>query len=70
MLGTIGFGAVLFSQPFGALTKMALNILATTAACLLTYHLLVRCTLIGVLLNGQRRPKPMRMSAPATVDPK
>jgi hypothetical protein len=70
MLGTIGFGAVLFSQPFGPLTKMALNILATTAACLLTYHVLVRYTLIGVLLNGQRQPKPMRTSVPAAVESK
>jgi peptidoglycan/LPS O-acetylase OafA/YrhL len=70
MLGTIGFGAVLFSQPFGALTKMALNILATTVACLLTYHLLVRYTLIGVLLNGQRPPKTMRMSPAAAVEQK
>jgi peptidoglycan/LPS O-acetylase OafA/YrhL len=68
MLGTIGFGAILFSQPFGALTKMALNILATTAACLLTYHLLVRYTLIGVLLNGQRQPKRMRIPVPAVVE--
>jgi hypothetical protein len=65
MLGTIGFGALLFSQPFGALTKMALNILATTAACLLTYHVLVRYTLIGVLLNGKRQPLPVLTSAPA-----
>jgi hypothetical protein len=70
MLGTIGFGAVLFSEPFGPLTKMALNILATSAACLLTYHVLVRYTLIGVLLNGQRQPTPMRTSAPAAVKPK
>jgi fucose 4-O-acetylase-like acetyltransferase len=68
MLGTIGFGAVLFSQPFGPLTKMALNILATTAACLLTYHVLVRYTLIGVLLNGRRQQTSGRMLAPAAVN--
>lgn len=64
MLGTIGFGAILYSQPLGALTKMALNILATTVACLLTYHLLVRHTLIGVLLNGRREPKATQMPVP------
>lgn len=37
-------------------TKMGLNVLATTAACLLTYQLFVRYTLIGVLLNGRRQP--------------
>ena len=57
MLGTIGFGAMLYSQPFGPLTKMALNIVATTAACLLTYQVLVRYSLIGVLLNGRRQEK-------------
>jgi glucan biosynthesis protein C len=70
MLGTIGFGALLFNQPLGALAKMGLNILATTIACLLSYQVLVRYTLIGVLLNGQRQPKPMRTSAPAALEPK
>jgi hypothetical protein len=69
MLGTIGIGAVLFSLPFGPLTKMALNILLTTVACLLTYHLLVRHTLIGVLLNGRRHPSAGRIAAPAAVEP-
>jgi fucose 4-O-acetylase-like acetyltransferase len=69
MLGTIGFGAILFSLPFGPLTKMALNVLATTAACLLTYQLLVRYTLIGVLLNGHRQHKAAPMPAPAAPEP-
>ena len=54
MLGTIGFGVLVYNLPFGPLTKMGINILATTLACLVTYHFLVRATLIGVLLNGQR----------------
>ncbi|RLM53081.1 acyltransferase, partial [Halobellus sp. Atlit-31R] len=38
MLCTIGFGAMLYTLPAGALTKMALNVLATTAVCLLSYQ--------------------------------
>lgn len=54
MLGTIGFGVLLFDAPLGAGAKMAINITATTTVCLLTYHLFVRKTWIGVLLNGRR----------------
>ena len=36
---------------------MTVNGLATTANCLLTYHLVVRRTWIGVLLNGKRQPR-------------
>ncbi|MES2071699.1 MAG: acyltransferase family protein [Pseudomonadota bacterium] len=54
MLGTIGFGVLLYNAPFNALTKMLINISATTATCLLTYQLLVRYTAIGTLLNGRR----------------
>jgi hypothetical protein len=49
---------------------MALNILATTAACLLTYHVLVRSTLIGVFLNGHRQPQSIRAPMPAAVESK
>lgn len=55
MLGTIGFGAMVYSLPLGALAKMTLNLIVTTVACLLTYHLFVRNTFIGVLLNGKRQ---------------
>jgi hypothetical protein len=44
---------------------MTLNILATTMACLLSYQVLVRYTLIGVLLNGRRQPAPAPMLARA-----
>jgi hypothetical protein len=54
MLGTIGFGVVLYNMPFGALTKMGINILATTLACVATYHVLVRYTPLSTLLNGHR----------------
>ncbi|MET0981187.1 MAG: acyltransferase family protein [Telluria sp.] len=70
MLGTIGFGALLYNQPFGPLTKIALNILATTLACLLTYQLLVRRTIVGVLLNGRRQEKALVPAVPVFAEPK
>ncbi|MDZ4355987.1 MAG: acyltransferase family protein [Variovorax sp.] len=54
MLGTIGFGILLFNAPLGAVAKMGLNIAATSLAALASYQLLVRHTVIGRLLNGQR----------------
>jgi fucose 4-O-acetylase-like acetyltransferase len=69
MLGTIGFGALLFNQPFGPVTKMAVNIVATTLACLISYQVLVRHTFIGVLLNGRRRPKPVQTDLAAVAEP-
>ncbi|MCW7536821.1 acyltransferase family protein [Aquabacterium sp. A7-Y] len=54
MLGTIGFGALLYGVPLPALAKMALNIAATSLAGLLSYQLLVRRTPLGRLLNGGR----------------
>lgn len=58
MLGTIGFGAMLYTLPAGVGTKMLLNVVATTLSCLLSYQLLVRHTPIGTLLNGKRQAKP------------
>jgi glucans biosynthesis protein C len=52
MLGTIGFGALLYQAPLGALAKMSINMMATTAFCLSTYQLFVRGRKIGRLLNG------------------
>jgi hypothetical protein len=54
MLGTIGFGILLFNAPLGAVAKMGLNIAATSLVALASYQLLVRRTRIGTLLNGQR----------------
>jgi glucan biosynthesis protein C len=54
MVGTIGFGILLYNAPLGFMSKMLLNIAATTAACLLSYQLFVRNSPIGVLLNGRR----------------
>jgi hypothetical protein len=57
MLGTIGFGVLLYNAPLSALAKMGINIAATTLACLVSYELLVRHTWIGVLLNGKRQAR-------------
>lgn len=53
---TIGFGALLYEAPLSAGAKMALNILATSAVSLLSYHVLVRSTPLGWLLTGQSHP--------------
>lgn len=63
MLGTIGFGVLLYNTGFGAGARMLMNIAATTVLCLLSYHWLVRGTWVGVLLNGQRRTAGNRPAA-------
>lgn len=57
MPATIGFGALLYGSALPALVKMALNIIATTAVSLLSYHFLVRSTPLSSLLNGRRYPR-------------
>lgn len=54
---TIGFGALLYGLPWPTFTKLSLNVLATTAVCLASYHLLVRFTAVGALLNGRRHSR-------------
>lgn len=54
MLGTIGFGALLYGMPVPAEVKMLLNIAATTVMGLASYQLFVRNTRVGQLLNGRR----------------
>ena len=56
MLGTIGFGALLYGATLPAEAKMLINIAATTLMTLATYQLFVRNTSVGVLLNGKRIP--------------
>lgn len=60
---TIGFGALLFGLPWPAGVKMLLNISATTALSLASYHWLVRSTAVGTLLNGKRHAKHLRTTA-------
>ena len=50
---TIGLGALLYGLPVPALAKMLINVLATTALCLASYHLCVRFTAVGRLLTGR-----------------
>ena len=59
----IGFGALLYGMPLPALVKIALNVAATTAVCLASYHLLVRFTAVSSLLNGKRHARRTPMSA-------
>lgn len=54
---TVGFGALLYGVPIPPLAKIALNVLATTALCLASYHLFVRFTAVSLLLNGHRHPR-------------
>jgi glucans biosynthesis protein C len=58
MLGTIGFGALMCNLALPAVLKMLLNICLTTMICLSTYHLFVRHTFIGRLLNGKKIASP------------
>ncbi len=60
---TIGFGALLFGAPLPALLKMVLNVAATTAVCLASYHLFVRYTAVSSLLNGKRHTRRALLSA-------
>ncbi|MBI5255353.1 MAG: acyltransferase family protein [Burkholderiales bacterium] len=58
MLGTVGFGALVFGWPVAAGWKMLANIALTTAFALASYQLLVRHTWVGRLLNGPRPAPP------------
>jgi hypothetical protein len=50
----VGFGASLYGLPLPAHIKMPINIAVTTVFALVSYHLLVRSTALGQLLNGRR----------------
>jgi len=54
---TIWLPPLLHDWAAPALVKMVLVLSATTAICLISYHFLVRFTLLGVLLNGRRRER-------------
>lgn len=53
---TIGLGACLYGLTWPVWVKMPINIVITTVFALMTYHLLVRSTGLGQLLNGRRYP--------------
>lgn len=61
---TILFALLLYAAPLPALAKIALNIAATTAVCLLSYELFARSTWVGQLLNGKRLPRRTRPAMP------
>jgi glucan biosynthesis protein C len=53
---TIAFGALLYGEPMSVLSKILINIIATSVVALLSYHVLVRSTALGALLTGKRYP--------------
>lgn len=53
---TVGIGAYLYEFDLPALAKMLINMTLTTVVALVSYHLLVRSTHLGGLLNGRRHP--------------
>lgn len=55
MLGTIGFGVVLYNAPLGFMAKMLINVTATTLVSLLSYQLFVRHSWLGAWLGGRSR---------------
>lgn len=72
MLGTMGFGVLLYDADLGARAKIIINIIATTVVCLVSYHFLVRNTWIGVLLNGRKHtatnPTAVKVAATPMTD--
>ncbi len=54
VIGTMGFGILLYDTSLSLVPKMVVNIALTSAACLISYHVLVRNTRIGLLLNGRK----------------
>ncbi len=66
---TVAFGLALYGMDLPALAKIAINIAATTFVCLGTYHLFVRFTWLGVLLNGKRRVRPATPGALSHASP-
>jgi hypothetical protein len=61
---TIWVPGVLATSGLSALLKFAAVLLTTTAVTVATYHLLVRSTAIGVLLNGRRYARSLAPPAP------
>ncbi len=55
--GTTGFGIFLYNSSMPLLPKILINIFLTSVVCLLSYHLFVRYSWIGKLLNGRRHQR-------------
>ena len=53
---TIAVPALMRSWVAPGLLKMTVSIAITTAILLVTYHVLVRNTIVGVVLSGRRYP--------------
>lgn len=51
----VGVGLPLYGLSWPAEIKMLINIIATSAICIITYQLLVRKTFIGLMLNGKKK---------------
>jgi glucan biosynthesis protein C len=64
---TIAFGALLVTSGLHPVAKIVIGIAGTTLVCLATYHLFVRSTWIGQLLNGKRHPRQGSGTAAATA---
>ncbi len=64
LFGTVGFAILLYNAPLPLFAKILVNIVLTSAVSLLSYHLLVRYTWIGKLLNGKKR---QRVAAPKNI---
>ena len=62
---TLVVPGLLAAAPLPAMVKFAITVTVTTAATLVSYHYLVRATVIGELLNGRRYPRSLPSVEPA-----
>jgi glucan biosynthesis protein C len=62
---TLAVPGLLAPSPLPAMVKFAITVTVTTVATLVSYHYLVRATVIGELLNGRRYRRALPEVAPA-----